>query len=412
VGVGGAQPDLNRPRLATAWTNALDGTAVYGQPLYAGGKVIVATEGDHIYALDPASGHIDWVVSAGTPLRDVGAQAGCGDVDPLGITSTPVFDTANGTVYAVAETSTGGRRPVRHVLYGIQISSGRVVDDEGVDPPLPPGEDPVNLLQRAALALGNGRIYVAYGGQYGDCGRYHGWLVAAPVDGTAPTAFDVTPDSTGGAIWGGGAAPSIAANGAVYVSTGNPNSGGSHPWSEAVLKLPPQLGSTPLATFQDPSATGDLDLASGTPVLLPGGRVFAVGKSETGYVLSAAGLALIGSVPGVCGSDPDGGAVFDAALDAIYVPCRAGGLQQVNLGTMTAGWRSGEVNSTPILVNGMLWAAGYPSGTVEELAPSSGQVVLRSSAGRGVPNFASVSAAAGLILVPTDAGVAALKGSG
>jgi polyvinyl alcohol dehydrogenase (cytochrome) len=411
VGVGGSQPALERSSLVTAWSNSLDGTAVYGQPLYAGGQVIVATEGDHIYALDPVNGHIEWAVSAGTPLRDVGAQAGCGDVDPLGITSTPVFDTANGTVYAVAETSSGGARPVRHILYGIQVSSGRVVLDERVDPPLMAGEDPVSLLQRAALALGNDRIYVAYGGQYGDCGRYHGWLVAAPVDGAAPTAFDVTPDSTGGAIWGGGAAPSISATGEVYVSTGNPNSGGPHPWSESVLELPPALGVAPLAAFQDRSATGDLDLASGTPVLLPGGRVFAVGKSDTGYVLSASGLAPIGTVRGVCGSDPDGGAAFDAALDTVYVPCRAGGLQEVNLATMTAGWRSGDVNSTPILVNGMLWAAGYPSGTVEEMEPSTGRVELRSAAGRGVPNFASVSAGAGLLLVPTDAGVVALKGS-
>ncbi|HET6873918.1 MAG TPA: PQQ-binding-like beta-propeller repeat protein [Acidimicrobiales bacterium] len=411
VGVGGSQPALNTPSLVRAWSNSLDGTAVYGQPLYAGGKILVATEGDHIYGLDPRSGHIDWEVSAGTPLRGVRAQAGCGNVDPLGITSTPVFDAANGTVYAVAETSSGGSRPVRHMLYGVQVDSGRVVLDEGVDPPLLPGEDPVSLLQRAGLALGNGRVYIGFGGQYGDCGKYHGWLVAAPVNGAAPSAFDVTPESTGGAIWGGGAAPSIAATGDVYVSTGNPNSGGPHPWAESVLELPPALGSTPRAAFEDRSATGDLDLASGTPVLLPGGRVFAVGKSDTGYVLSTSGLGPIGTVRGVCGSDPDGGTAFDAALDTVYVPCRDGGLQEVKLASMTVGWRSGDVNSTPILVNGMLWAAGYPSGTVEEIEPSTGRVELRASAGRRVPNFASVSAAAGLILVPTDAGMVALKGS-
>ena len=35
-------------------------------------------------------------------------------------------------------------------------------------------QNPLYIQQRAALAIGNGRVYVGYGGYAGDCGPYHG----------------------------------------------------------------------------------------------------------------------------------------------------------------------------------------------------------------------------------------------
>jgi outer membrane protein assembly factor BamB len=411
LGVAPDQPTL--APLHQAWTASLDGTAIYGQPLYFGGRVLVATEGDNIYALDPANGSVKWHVSLGPPLANVQAQAGCGDIDPLGITSTPVVDPTTGLLYVVGEVSTAGAAPVHHQMVAIDTRTGAVVDSRAVDPPVPAGEDVVHLLQRAALALGNGRVYVSYGGQFGDCGTYHGWVVSVPVVHGAGglTAFNVTPDSTGGAIWGGGAGPSIGADGSVFVTTGNPNSGGSSPWSEAAVKLAPALGAAPEAAFQDTAATGDLDLSTGTAVLLPDGRLFTAGKTDIGYLLRQGDLGLVKQVSGsICGSDPDGGAAFDAALDTLYLPCRDGGLQEVQLNGNRTGWRAGSVNSTPLLVDHALWAVGYPSGIIEELNAQTGAVLYRSAVGRAVPTFVTPAAAAGLLLIPTTTGLVAEAG--
>src|SRR5712692_4701042 len=89
-----------------------DGTIagnVYAQPLYIeggpGGKamVIVATESNNVYALDAGSGAIIW-------QRNVGAAVSltnlpCGNIDPLGITGTPVVDLASRAVFFDAMTT-------------------------------------------------------------------------------------------------------------------------------------------------------------------------------------------------------------------------------------------------------------------------------------------------------------------
>ncbi len=410
--LGQAGPTPGLAPLTRAWSDALDGQAVYGQPLVFDGRVIVATEGDNVYALDVATGRVAWQVSMGAPLRHVAAAAGCGDVDPLGITSTPVIDPATGTVYVVGEVSTAGRPPVHHQLVGISIASGRVTLNVNADPALPAGQSPLHLLQRAALALAGGRVYVGYGGQYGDCGAYSGWVVGMPTTGPGGQSLDVTPDALGGAVWDGGSGPAVGPSGTLYVTTGNPDSPGPAPWAEAVLKLDPGPVGPPVASFQDRAATGDMDLSTGGPVLLPGGLVFAVGKTDIGYLLRRSDLAPVAEIRGICGSDPDGGAAYDPATDSLYVPCRAGGIQQVDLAGRRTGWRAGRANSTPVLAGGALWALRYPDGVVQELDPVTGRVLQSVPVGRGVAHFASLSVAGGLVLVPTSSGVEALRGPG
>ena len=38
--------------------------------------------------------------------------------------------------------------------------------------------------QRGAVLIVGGIAYVAYGGHYGDCGNYHGWVIGVPLRGT------------------------------------------------------------------------------------------------------------------------------------------------------------------------------------------------------------------------------------
>ncbi len=418
LGIAAAQPSLSPIRIA--WRAPLDGAAVYAQPIVVDGRIIVATENDGVYAVNPRDGRVLWSLSIGSPLADVAAQAGCGDVDPLGITSTPVADPRTGTVYVVGEVSAAGRAPVHHELVGISVQSGRITQISGADPPLPAGEDPINLLQRAALALANGMVYIGYGGNYGDCGQYHGWVVGiterpgAGINGqpAAPLrAFDTTPQSSGGAVWMGGGGPSIDGSGNLYITTGNTNSSGPGPWSEAIVKLTPDLTSPPLAAFQDTTASDDQDLGTGDATLLPNGDAFAVGKTDHGYLLRQSDLTQVAPIQGrVCGSNPDGGEAYDAATDSLYVPCRDGGIQQIRLASLSTGWRSGDANSTPILVDGALWAMSYPGGTLRALDPATGSLEQSIGVGQSVPNFASPAAALGLILVGTDSGIVALDG--
>jgi polyvinyl alcohol dehydrogenase (cytochrome) len=396
---------------SVAWTANLGG-AVRGQAVSADGLIVAATEANRVVALDPASGRVRWSDSLGTPLTSVASVAGCGDIDPLGITSTPVIDTASGTVYAVGEVS-DGNGSVHHQLEGLDVKTGAVRLSEPVDPPLPAGERAVNLLQRASLALGNGRVYIGYGGNYGDCGNYHGWLVG--VDETGPArlvSFEADPGGQGGAIWQSGGAPALDAAGDIYVTTGNSNPvpGGSPDpgkYAESAVKLSPDL--RPLASFKDQAAGGDADLSTGNPVLLPDGDLFAVGKTDIGYVLTQGKLSEVAAIPGICGSDPDGGPAYDQAANRMYVPCRGGGIQVVNLGPSTLGPRLSGADSAPAIVGAHLWALDQSTATLREWNAATGAAMRAITLSADIPVFSSPSVGAGLLLVPTSSGLIALS---
>ena len=183
----------NRPAagpLSIAWQRRLDG-AVYGQPLVIGGLVIAATEGDTVYGLDRATGQIRWHVHLGTPVPL--SALPCGDIDPLGITGTTVYDRATRMVYAVAET-TG----FHHVLAGIAVPTGKLVFRRDI--PTPDGH-PRYDQQRAALLVNRGRVYVAFGGLDGDCGPYQGSINGVPASGRGPIVSYKVPTAREAGMW-------------------------------------------------------------------------------------------------------------------------------------------------------------------------------------------------------------------
>jgi outer membrane protein assembly factor BamB len=390
-----------------AWSAEL-GAAVYGEPVVLGERVFAGTERNRVVALDRRTGRRLWSHTIGTPLTDVQQRAGCGNIDPLGITSTLAVDPQRGEVFAVGEVDLGNGA-VEHRLVGLDAATGAVKLEESVDPPLGVGEESVHLLQRAALALGNGRVYIGFGGNIGDCGSYHGWLVGASETTKGDlVSFEVAQDGEGGAIWLSGGAPAIGADGSVYVTTGNanplPTGRDRFEHTESVVKLTPELHV--LAAFKDPDAGGDEDLATGNPVLLPGGLVFAVGKTDVGYLLAASDLSRVAAIRGVCGSDPDGGPAYDAASDRLFVPCRGGGIQIIDVGARKLSGRLGGANSAPIVVGGRVWATSYPGGGLVEFDPASGRALQRLET-RVVPNFATPSFAGGMLFLGTRTGVVA-----
>src|SRR5437764_8940348 len=174
----GMAPDFPAPHaLSKAWTAKLDG-AVYGQPLVVGGTVFAATEHDTVYALDAGTGQVRWQTHVGEPMP--GSQLPCGNIKPLGITSTMVYDPDTRLVFALAET-TGAH----HTLFGIDAATGAVKVTRSAESPK---GNPVAHQQRSALTLYNGRVYIAYGGLAGDCSNYIGSVVAIPTTGRAAPA--------------------------------------------------------------------------------------------------------------------------------------------------------------------------------------------------------------------------------
>ncbi len=156
-------------RLSIAWSRKL-GAAVSGQPLVIGSTVVAATEEDDVYGLSRTSGAVLWKRRVGIPIP-VGDQP-CGNLNPLGILSTPVYDPQTRLVYVVAQDGRSG-----HLLAGLTLA-GRIAFRRAVPSP---DHEPFYDQQRGALALTGGRIYVVFGGHYGDCGPYRGTVIGIPV---------------------------------------------------------------------------------------------------------------------------------------------------------------------------------------------------------------------------------------
>jgi len=385
--------------LSKIWSIQLDGS-VYAEPLVVGNRVIVATEGDSLYALDPNTGSVQWHVHVGTPVPL--SSLPCGNIDPLGITGTPVYDPATGLVFAVAEISGPA-----HILVGLDVTTGqvkvrRLVDTDGMDPRA--------HQQRPALTLANGMVYFTYGGLDGDCSDYIGRVVASRTNGQGPLLVYRVPTPREGGIWAT-PGPSVDASGNLYVSVGNGAiTDGQWDHSDSVLKLSPSLqlidAFAPTSWGQDNA--NDADLGSQGPVLLPGNFIFAAGKSGNGYVLNASHLGGIGGSideQSVCRSF--GGAATVGST--IFVPCTDGLLQiAVNAsGHMHQGWQaSGDIVGSPVVGGHTVYS--FSQGVMHALNMNSGQVVASLHVG-SANRFVTPTIYGTSIFIGTNAGITAIK---
>ena len=385
TGVAAAGPALGR--VHRVWTAGVDG-AVYAEPLVAGGRVIVATENDSVYAFDAATGQRAWRAHLGTPVS--GGDLPCGNIDVSGITGTPVVDRRAGVVYAVTF------QRFEHRLVALELATGRVGWQRLIDPP---GADPRTHQQRAALALSHARVYVAYGGLYGDCGDYHGWVLGAPaLRSTGRVLAYRVPSGREGGIWAP-SGPALDSAGNLYVATGNGSSTSSFDFGNAVIHLSPTLRQSGFFAPPDAAALSgaDLDLGSTGPLLLPGSRAFIIGKTGVGYLLSTRRLGGIGhplASRGICGAAFGGDAY---AHGTIYVPC-TDGIVAVRLAgdRLQPVWSQNAATLPPILAGPGLWAVG--GRVLYQLDPRSGRV--RFSASIGDPaHFATPAASGGRVFV-------------
>ena len=398
--------------LTTDWTARLDG-AVYGQPLVVGGDVIAATENDTVYAISRATGKTVWSTHLGTPVPQ-SALHGCGDIFPLGITGTPIYDQSNGLVYAVAET-TG----YHHMLFGLTISTGKVEVRRDLDIPSSANQPAYNQ-QRPALAIDGGRVYAAFGGLAGDCGAYLGSVVSVALNGTGSLANWHTPTTREGAIWGT-SGPVAGPNGVLWISNGNGAAGPGEPYdgSDSVTSLSQTLHRldyfAPASWAYDNAH--DLDLGSTQPVRASGNSTFVMGKHGIGYLLSSTHFGGIGGMRASLPICRAFGAAADFASVA-YEPCASGGMAAIYLNASKAEikvlWRGpADGNGSPVIGGGAVWVTSYSTtgGTLYELSPSNGAVRNQIAISEGLPHFSSLSLAGSTAYLGTLDGVIAINGA-
>ena len=376
----------------------LDG-AVYASPLVIRGTMIVATENDTVYAFGPRL-RLKWKRHLGSPSPQ--SQRPCGDIDPLGITGTPVYDAGEDAVFVAPEI---GGNPPHHQLVKLSARTGKVLWKRTVDFP---GVDPAAMQQRGALALGRGRVYVAFGGLDGDCGHYKGRVIGLlastggrPVEYTVPTAREA-------GIWTP-PGPTVDRHGHLYVAVGNGASvaGDRYDHSDSVLELSPgmKLESSFSPRSWPTDNANDRDLGSQGPALV-GKWVFIDGKGGLAYVLRRDHLGGVGGqvvVRPLCASY-GGTAVRN---QTVYVPC-SDGLRAVRIGSrghIQMLWHaSSSITGSPVVGGGRVWSLDPDTGVLHALGLAHGRS-RRAIAVGATSRFATPAIYGPEVFVPTLGGL-------
>ena len=208
---------------------------VYAQPLYVPGVningvlhnvVYAVTEHDQVYAFDANTGKLLWQKNFLIPTNPTKTilpissdDTGCnGTGNEIGITSTPVIDLTSNEIYIVAATkeivnnvtTLYNRMHVLDIRTGVEKLLGPyfgapiTAKTPGTGAGSSGGYltfDPRVQIQRAALTLSNGLIFVAWA-SYCDNPPFHGWVMAFSKNTLQPSGvFVTTPNGIDGGIW-------------------------------------------------------------------------------------------------------------------------------------------------------------------------------------------------------------------
>ena len=374
--------------LHKAWeTPPLDG-AMYGQPLFAGGCIFVATEDDSVYALDQVNGAVRWHVHLAAPVT---GGLPCGNINPSGITGTPVLNPATGNLFVVVLTDFDGSPG--HELVELRSRTGQVVREERF---ALPGTNPAAEQQRAALVQEDGNVYASLGGLFGDCNTYKGFITSIPQAGGPPGYWHVPTQNQAG-IWEPGG-PDLLPNGDLLVADGNGAAAPGKPFdgSNAVFEISPALKE--LSVFAPTNWAqlnqSDGDLGSTAPAVLPGGLAFQVGKQGVGYLLDLSHLGGVGGQlastqvcmrTGAWGADAVSGAT-------VYVPCNSGEVAVKAVGrSLHILWTSSGGEGSLMLAGGRLFLETN-GGNLMAFDPASGRVLQTLNFASPVTDFGWVVA--------------------
>ncbi len=343
------------------WSSPVEGS-VYAQPLLDNGTLLVATEADKVYGLDPSTGSAKWEKSLGTPWNP--SDISCADLTPtIGVTGTPVIDPATNVAYFTHKTyASGTSGPARWFMDAIEVSTGAErpgfpVELSGSAQNAPARSfSPTTELQRPGLLLMEGVVYAAFGAH---CDRqpWQGWIFGVSTAGKVTARYVDNTTSEGAGIWQSGAGLTSDGPGTILFTTGNggapskPAAGNSPPANlgESVVRVRVQSdGSLKavdfFAPFNAPSLDEyDADFASGGVTGLPpqyfgtpGLPHLAVADGKQGYVYLLNLESLGGIAQGPGGSDkviqrlgPRGGVwsrpgIWPGEGGYVYIPTSVG----------------------------------------------------------------------------------------
>ena len=234
-------------------------------------------------------------------------QVTLGSVQPTytyqnqGVRGTPVIDAVSNTLYVVAKTQTYDGNS-HFQLHALDIATGAEKNNGPVEiqgSVLGTGVgsvngiltfNPVVHIQRPSLLLQNGNLYIGFGA-YEDDPLGHGWVFSYNATTLQfNSAVSTSPDLSLASIWQLGNGLAADDNGFIYLFTGNSydltSSIGFQDFSESLLKIDTSNNQLKIVDYFTPSNhqvlnTGDSDLSSSGPLLIPGSP-FVVGGGKDG----------------------------------------------------------------------------------------------------------------------------------
>jgi hypothetical protein len=415
---------------------------IYAQPLYLEGgpagqaMVITVTESNNVCALDVVNGGIIWQRHLGQPVGHTSLP--CGNIDPLGITGTPVIDLATRTLFVDAMTTPDNGTTKKHLIYALNVDTGTTNSGWPVDlnATVSSGSLAFNSTvqnQRSALALLGGYLYATYAGHAGDCGAYHGWIVGIPLSEPSAVSAWATPAQGGGA-WAVGGIASDGVN--PFMASGNTFSATVWGGGESIIRFSPgPVFTSQTQDYWTPTNWTTLDLndqdlggSGALPVDVPGAvpsqLILALGKDGAAYLLNRTNLGGI-SAP-LAKIAVSSTAIIQAACtyrtaQGVYVvfcantsQLRAFRLNPTTPPTMTSAWTVSEggrgspfVTSTDGTNNVVVWGIGAESDQrLHGFDGDTGAVVFSGGGANelmaGTHRFQTAIAARGRIYVATD----------
>ena len=393
--------------LHRAWHATLNGS-VWEEPVIAGGVLIAATEQDDVYGLNPKTGKTVWHVNLGTP--EPGNDEPCGDIKPIGITGSPAYDKATGSVFVVATTGTG-----KHTLWALSASTGHRRWHRNVD--VDKSRDSNAEQQRAPLLVIDHRVIVTYGAHAGDCGNYVGYAASIATSGKGKIPYYAVPNARQAGMWSP-AGPVEALDGNVLTPTANGSNrtGGKWDHSDGVIELKPTTmkyvrGWAP-SNWEQGDAD-DLSLSSTSPVRV-GGKYIVGGKRGEVWLLRKS-LGGVGKQLKTLGGDGYCRAFGGIAVSGhtAVLPCNGfGGSDSVLAVTVTKHsmhekWRTSGIFGSSIISGSRIYVSDRDSGNLKVLSLKTGHVLHTINVG-ALPTFPSEVVDNGYVFVPTLSGITAV----
>jgi hypothetical protein len=276
-----------------------------------------------------------------------------------------------------------------------------------------PNRDRRAQQQRSALLVTHGRVYVAFGGRFGDCGNYVGYVVGVPTSGNGPSIHYSVPTAREAGIWAPPGPVQDKTEGDLYVASGNgAEIKGQYDGSDSVIRLSLKLNRTGLfapSTWRDDNAQ-DLDLGSSSPVVSPVTmQTVIAGKRGTVYVLNALNGVGKSVAKTLTGCAAYGGAAVGGQV--VFLPC-SDGIRRLDIGGQDArwDWQVPGVAGSPVLAGRRVYSLDQDSGELVEVNVDNGNIVTRIDVG-SVSRFATPAPVGPRVYVGTLNGVVAVSGS-